>query len=286
MEKKRTMKKTVIVTLSVLLLLMLSLVGIATAYNDTYTHYLYQQEGDPPTIDGTYIVDAEWLPSGPAYFDGSNTTGFHDYWVMTPNLYCCLIDVADNTTDAADKLIICFDGTAEGGDTQPDGGANPTEYDKKLEITGHGVSATVEWFKGDGSGWVTATASAELLEYAQSLTSTPKVEADHYVYELQFLKNDDTSLGSPLVPYQWAQFVSYYDDDTGETQQWPPADATPAGDPDNPDSWGYIPYAMGANPTPDIPEGISIIAILALSSAAAAGTILIRKRTKLVVRPV
>ena len=161
------MKKTVIVTLSVLSLLMLSLVGIATAYNDTYTHYLYQQEGDPPTLDGTYIVDADWLPSGPAYFDSSNTTGFHDYWVMTPNLYCCLIDVADNTTNAADKLIICFDGTADGGDTQPDGGPDPTAYDKKVETTGHGGSATVQWFVGDGSGWVTATPSVEPMQHTQ-----------------------------------------------------------------------------------------------------------------------
>ena len=278
------MKKTCRFAFSVLSLLLLSLVGIAAAYNAAYEHTMYQSEHDPPTIDGTYIVDDDWIASGKEEFGVG--AAFHDQWIMTPNLYCCIVEVTDNTTDAGDKLTICFDGTASGGTTPPDGGPNPTEYDKKLEITGHGVSATVEWFKGDGSGWVTATASAELLEYAQSLTSTPKVEADHYVYELQFLKNDDTSLGSPLVPYQWAQFVSYYDDDTGETQQWPPADATPAGDPDNPDSWGYIPYAMGANPTPDIPEGISIIAILALSSAAAAGTILIRKRTKLVVRPV
>ena len=279
------MKKTSIAAFCVLLLSVLLLVGSAKAYNATYTHILYQQEGDEPTLDGTYIVDAEWLPSGPAYFDDTNTTGFHDYWYMSPNLYCCLIDVADNTTNAADKLIICFDGTADGGDTQPDGGPDPTAYDKKVEITGHGGSAAVEWFVGDGSGWVTATPSTEPLQYAQSLTSTPKVETDHYVYELRFLKNEDVGLGSFLVPYQWAQFVSYYDADTATTQQWPPADATPAGNPNNPDSWGYITYQTGANPNPDIPEGIGIIAIIALSSAAAAGTILLRKRTKLVVRP-
>jgi hypothetical protein len=78
----------------------------------------------------------------------------------------------------------------------------------------------------------------------------------------------DSGFGSPLVGYAWAQFVSYYDEDTGETQQWPPADATPAGSPDVPDSWGYIIYSEDPNPTQTIPEGISILAIVALSSTA------------------
>jgi hypothetical protein len=82
------------------------------------------------------------------------------------------------------------------------------------------------------------------------------------------------------VGYAWAQFVSYYDEDTGETQQWPPADATPAGSPDVPDSWGYIAYDMGGNPEPTIPETTGFVVMLAVSSVAAAGAVLLRKRTK------
>jgi hypothetical protein len=257
---------------------MLSIVGTAVAYNDVYTHMMYQSENAEPTIDGTYIVDDDWLPSGKEEF--GTGAAFHDQWIMTPNLYCLIVEVTDDTDDATDKLTICFDGTETGGDTQAEGGANPTAYDKKLEITGHGGSETIEWFVGDGSGWVTATASAELMEFAQSLTSTPTIAADHYVYEMKFLKNEDTSLGSPLVPYTWGQFVSYYDEDAGTTQQWPPTDATPAGDPDVPDSWGFIQYEMGANPEITIPDGISIITLMIVSSAAAAGAVVFRKRTK------
>jgi len=250
----------------VLSLLLLSLVGIAAAYNADYTHTLYQSPNSPPTIDGTYIVDNDWISSGKeAFGDGA---AFHDQWIMTPNLYCCIVEVTDNTTDAGDKMTICFDGTSGGGSTAPDGGPNPTAYDKKLEVTGHGGSQTIQWFVGNGSGWVAATASGDLMTFAQSLTSTPTIADDHYVYEMNFDKNGDTSLGSVLVGYTWAQFVSYYDEDTGETQQWPPADATPAGSPDVPDSWGYIIYSEDPNPTQTIPEGISILAIVALSSTA------------------
>ena len=263
------MKKTCMFAFSLLSLLLLSLVGIAVAYNADYTHTLYQSSNSPPTIDGTYIVDNDWIASGKEGFgDGA---AFHDQWIMSPNIYCCIVEVTDNTTDAGDKLTICFDGTATGTDTPPDGGPNPTQYDKKLEVTGHGGSATIQWFVGNGSGWVAATASGSLLDLAQSLTTTPTIAPDHYVYEMNIdFHSADSGFGSPLVGYAWAQFVSYYDEDTGETQQWPPADATPAGSPDVPDSWGLIAYASEANPTVTIPEAFTIGAVVLLSSVAIA----------------
>jgi hypothetical protein len=231
-------------------------------------HTLYQSPNDPPTIDGTYIVNNDWIASGKEEFgDGA---AFHDQWIMSPNIYCCIVEVTDNTTDTGDKLTICFDGTESGGSTMPDDGPNPTQYDKKMEVTGHGGSATIQWFVGNGSGWVAATASGSLLDLAQSLTTTPTIAADHYVYEMNIDFHGDTSLGSPLVGYAWAQFVSYYDEDTGETQQWPPADATPAGSPDVPDSWGLISYSEDANPTVTIPEAFTIAAVVLLSSVAVA----------------
>ena len=271
------MKKSYMFAFSVLSLLALSLVGIAAAYNADYTHTLYQGSV-VPVIDGTYIVDDDWIASGREDFgDGA---AFHDQWLMSPNIYCLIVEVTDNTDDAGDKLTICFDGTADGGATEPDGGSNPTQYDKKLEVTGHGGSATIQWFVGDGSGWATATASGSLMELAQALTSTPTIEAEHYCYEMNIDFHGDTSLGSSLVGYTWGQFVSYYDEDTGETQQWPPADATPAGSPNVPDSWGYIMYDMGANPDTTIPDGLGILAMVTLSSAAAAGAVFFRKITK------
>jgi hypothetical protein len=272
------MKKPCMFAFSLLSLLLLSLVGIVAAYNDDYIHTMYQSSNDPPTIDGTYVVDDDWIASGKEEFGGG--AAFHDQWLMSPNIYCCIVEVTDNTTDAGDKLTICFDGTEEGTTTPADGGATPTQYDKKLEVTGHG-GATVQWYIGNGSDWVAATASVELLDLAQSLTSTPTIEPDHYVYEMILNFHEDTSLGSPLVGYEWGQFVSYYDEDTGETQQWPPADATPAGSSDVPDSWGYIPYTQEPNPTPTIPEGTGFVVMLTISSVAATGALLLRKRKKL-----
>jgi hypothetical protein len=271
------MKKTGIVLICMLLLSVLAFAGIVSAYNIDYTHILYQSD-TVPVIDGTYIVDADWLSSGKQEFgDGA---AFHDQWVMDPNLLCLIVEVTDNTDDAGDKLTICFDGTADGGATEPDGGPNPTAYDKKLEVTGHGGSATVQWFVGDGSGWVVSNdANESLLDLAQDLVSTPTIAAEHYVYEMNIMKLD-TSLGSPLMGYTWAEFVSYYDEDTEETQQWPPADATPAGSPDVPDSWGYIMYDTGPNPNLTIPETTGFVVMLTLSSVAVAGAVLLRKRTK------
>jgi hypothetical protein len=267
------MKKTGIATFCLLLLFVLAFAGNASAYNADYTHTLYAGSY-VPTIDGTYIVDDDWIASGKQEFgDGA---AFHDQWIMDPNIYCLIVEVTDNTADAGDKLTICFDGTAEGGATEPDGGPNPTAYDKKLVVTGHGGSATVQWFVGDGSGWVAATASDSLMDLAQSLTTTPTIAAEHYVYEMNMDFHGDMSLGSSLVGYTWAQFVSYYDEDTGVTQQWPPAPASA----DVPDGWGYIAYDMAANPEPTIPETTGFVVMLAVSSVAATATVLLRKRTK------
>ncbi len=273
------MKKTGIVIICMLLVFVLAFAGNVTAYNADYTHVLYQSS-NVPVIDGTYTADdPDWIASGKEEF--GNGAAFHDQWVMDPNILCLIVEVTDNTDDSGDKLTICFDGTAEGGATEPDGGPNPTAYDKKLEVTGHGGSATVQWFVGDGSVWVVSSVSSSgFLELAQDLVSTPTIEAEHYVYEMNIMKLD-TSLGSPLMGYTWAKFVSYYDENSGETQQWPPADATPAGSPDVPDSWGYIPYAQEPNPTPTIPEGIGFVVMLMVSSVAAVGALLLHKRKKL-----
>ena len=99
--------------------------------------------------------------------------------------------------------------------------------------------------------------------------------------ECKFDKSDTAALGTTIVSYTWATFVSYYDAEPGGygLQQWPPANATPAGSPDNPNSWGYVPYEMAVNPVPDVPEGIGIALMAAMSSVAiVAGAHCIRKR--------
>ena len=272
------MKKMGIAIFCVLSLFVLALafVGNAVAYNPAFEHTLYQGDA-APTVDGTYDQGADWLPSGTQTF-GTNGI-FRDYWVMSPNLLCLLIETLDATNDAGDYWVICWDSTESGGTTEPDGGPSPKTNDYKLVVTGHGASATVQWFKGTGTAWSTtpSTPAEGVLEQAQSLAPyTPKIGTPHYVLEMAISKLD-TSMGAPLMGYTWATYIAYYDASTATLQSWPPAPASA----NVPDSWGYIPYATGANPTPDIPEGIGFVVTLAVSSVAAAGAVLLRKRQRI-----
>jgi hypothetical protein len=237
--------------------------GNAAAYNAAFEHILYA--GDvPPTVDGTYGISDEWVVSGTQTF-GTNGI-FRDYWVMDPNLLCLLIETADNTNDAGDYWVVCWDSTDDGGATEPDGGPSPKTNDYKLVVTGHGASATVQWFKGTGTAWSTtpSTPAEGVLEEAQQLAPyTPKIGTPHYVLEMAISKMD-TSMGAPLMGYTWATYIAYYDESTATLQSWPPAPASA----DVPDSWGYVTYDMGANPTPDVPEGITIGIMLSLSTLA------------------
>ncbi len=281
-EKENSVKKTGIAVFCLLSLFVLLSIETAVAYNAAYTHTLYQADA-PPTIDGTYSLNTDWVASLAQPF-GTNGI-FRDEWTMTPNYACLLIETADSTNDPGDYWVICYDSTASGGETPPDGGPAPTAYDYKLNITGHGASATVQWYKGTGSAWTPVTPSTGLLTQAQSLSSTPLIAAPHYVLEL-YVDKSDTSLGGPPMGYNWAQYVAYYDAHAGGygLQSWPPASANPPGSPNVPDSWGYIPYAMGANPTPDIPESIGIVAVISVSSVAIAGGMLIRKRQRILTK--
>jgi hypothetical protein len=263
------MKKIGIATFCMLSLFALSLIGFAGAYNATYTHTNYLSS-TTPTIDGTYDQGADWLESGTQTF-GTNGI-FRDEWVMTPTTANLLIETTDGTNDAGDHWVVCFDSTDAGGATEPDGGAAPQTNDFKVVVTGHDASATVQWFRGTGTAWAAAaTPSAAIVKMAQSLAPyTPKIGTPHYVLEMSIDKTDTTAFGIVIMGYNWAQYVSYYDAHAGGNglQSWPPASATPAGSPDVPNSWGYIVYAFAANGTPDLPEGLTIGVMLALSSAA------------------
>ena len=269
------LKKLEIAIFCMLLISMLSLVGTVAAPNADFTHTTYLSDTEP-TVDGTYAEGDEWIASAPEAF-GTNGV-FRDTWsmgdVVKANL---LIETADGTDDPGDYWVVCFDSTEDGGATEPDGGSAPKTNDYKFVVTGHGGAATVQWYKGTGSGWTEiATPAVEVFAQAQSLTPyTPKIGTPHYVLEVSIDKTD-TSLGTVIMGYNWGQYVAYYDATSDTTQQWPPAAS-----PDNPDSWGYIVYEFGANPTPDVPEGIGIVALLLTSSVAASGIVLLRKKQRI-----
>jgi hypothetical protein len=274
------MNKISIAIFCVLALFMLALSGNVAAYNAAYTHTDYLS-GTVPTIDGQYAQGDDWVASGTQTF-GTNGI-FRDEWTFTPVAYCILIETTDNTNDAGDYWQVTFDSTADGGATEPNGGTAPKTDDYMVNVTGHGTTATCQWYKGNGATWtpVTSPSSANFIQ-AQSLSSSPKIGTPHYILEM-FIDKTNTELGTVIMGYNWAQYVAYYDAHVGGNglQSWPPASATPPGNPNVPDSWGYIPYAFEANPTPDVPENIGIIVVLAVSSIAVAGVALLRKRQKI-----
>jgi hypothetical protein len=273
------MSKLRIATFCIVSLFAISLLETVAAPNYDFTHIIYQSD-TPPTIDGTYIMGAEWGASLAQPF-GTNGV-WRDEWTLSPNYACLLIETADTTDDAGDYWVVCYDSTAAGQDTAPNGGATPQSDDYKLVVMGHGAAATVEWYKGTGTGWTSVTPAVSLLTQAQSLTATPILGTPHYVLEIQVDKAD-TSLGTVPMGYTWGQYVAYFDAHEGGfgLQSWPPASADPPGSEDVPDSWGYISYEMGANPAPDVPEGISIVAALSLSSVTIVGGLLLRKRRRM-----
>jgi hypothetical protein len=276
------MKKTGIVVFCLFLLFVLVFAGSASAYNADYTKIDYYSGEIKPTIDGTYIVDEEWVSSQGQTF-GTNGI-FRDEWCTPEGLggvtwACFLIETADATDDAEDYWVMCFDSTEAGTDTDPDGGAAPQTNDYKFVVTGHGATATVQWYKGTGTGWDPVTSPDEnVFQQAQSLTATPMIDTSHYVLEACVEKQDTATYGTVIMGYNWAMYVAYYDAHEGGDglQQWPPEPASA----DVPDSWGYVAYAFEANSEPDIPENMSFVVMLALSSVAATVAVLLRKRKK------
>lgn len=262
--------------LCLLSIFVLMFAGNVSGYNEAYTHTEYQGSANP-TIDGTYAAgeNSEWIASLVVPF---GTNGYwRDIWTFTATANAALlVETADGTNDAGDYWELCFDGNY-------DSTTAPQSDDHKVRITGHGASQTVQWYVGDGSTWQTMAAPAtESVSFAQALGTSPKIAADHYVLEMLINKQ---STDMPLNMY-WVFRVAYFDAHEGGNglQVWPPSttDTNPAG-------WGYITYESFPNPEPDvIPEGIGLVAVIALSSVAViAGSVLLRKRsiTKLASKP-
>ena len=261
------MKKIGSVIFCALSICLIALAGNALAYNAAYTHTTYYTASVFPTINGQYTMGDEWLASGTTTF-GTNGI-FRSEWGMPANVFqYLLVETADNTDDAGDYFELCFDGNA-------DGGTAPQTDDYRVTVTGHGASQVVQWYAGNGMAWVAIPARAN-TPLATSLSSSPKIAAAHYILELAIDKQGtDVPLGM-----NWALRVAYNDAHAGGAglQAWPPA---PGATRDAPAGWGYVPYEFAANPTPDVPEGISLGIMAALSSIAlVAATVYLKKRDK------
>ena len=231
------MKKASIVILCVLSLFMLILAGSVTAYDASYTLTDYNCLA-APTIDGQYATGEEWGASLATNF-GTNGI-FRNEWMFTTLAYeHQLIETSDATDDTGDYWEICFDGSA-------DGGAAPQADDFKVVIAGHGATATVTWYKGSGTGWTAITApSAAVFTQAQTLSSSPRISAAHYVLELALEKTSTELGGTQILGQQYALRFAYNDAHTGGNglQAWPPTS-----NPDVPNGWGYMNFLQAVNP--------------------------------------
>jgi hypothetical protein len=275
------MKKTRIAIIGMLTIFVLAIAGTASAALNTGTT-MTCYAGVALTVNGQYTYGEEWGSSTfKALGSGGGTT--RTQWCMSPAVYAMfLIETPDTTNNAGDYFEICFDSTTAGADTAPNGGTAPQIDDFKLVVTGH-TTPTVQWYKGTGTAWATiatptAFADAAVFSQAQSLSTSPKISAAHYIWEMQIDKTS-TALGISPMGYNWNQYIAYYDAAVGGAGlvSWPPA-ATDT----NPDSWGGITYDMAANPTPDVPESFGFIAVALLSCfAVVIGTVLVRKRSKI-----
>lgn len=267
------MKKLPTYIFCILSLFALMLSGNVAAYDASYEHVDWNVMNSViPVIDGTYGTPAtgdncEWANSEKTTFGTSGI--WRDEWAMVgsdANEYM-LIETADATDDAGDYWEICFDG----GTVASPGDATPQANDRRVVITGHGGTATTQWYEGTGSGW-SAIAAPAAATFAESKSTSPTINSEHYILEMSLTPK--SGIG---VEALWAVSIAYYDAHTGGEglQQWPPTN-----NPNNPTTWGYVSYEYGTtNPAPDVPEGFALIAIVALAAAAVVtGTVFLRKR--------
>jgi hypothetical protein len=251
-------KKGVIIAIILMAALVLPTIGIVSA-ESTISNMAYPIQ-TTKTWDGKWTTATEWVDAMPSNF-GSNAAFRQGYeFTMVGDAYQILEDIIietwDNTNDAGDYYQIGVDTAFPSTDTTP----KATQY--MINVTGHGSSAVLTWFKGDGTNWVT-TAAPTTFKWNETSATSPTTAAAHYALEFQF---DKTTLTQPEI----GLYIAYYDAHAGGygLQAWPSATTKNAAA-----GWGDIPYDM--NP---IPEGFNVGILLALTSVAViAGAVLIRK---------
>jgi hypothetical protein len=212
------------------------------------------------TWDGKWTSPTEWLDAMPSNF-GTNAAFRQGYEFISGDTFVILEDIIietwDNTNDAGDYYQIGIDCAFPSTDTAP----QATQY--MINVTGHGSSAALSWFKGNGATWI-ATTAPTTFKWNETSGTSPTTATTHYSLELQF---DKTTLTQPEI----GLYIAYYDAHTGGygLQQWPAAASKNAAA-----TWGDIPYSMDP-----IPEGFNIGIILALTSVAVIAGAVVIKRT-------
>jgi hypothetical protein len=270
------LKKSKIATLCILSLLAIAFAGKAAAYNSSFTHTDYQGT-NAPTIDGQYTGGSAEYSAAAAVGFGTDAV-YRAFWVIVTNVQeFMIIETMDTTNDPNDYYVICYDSAADGTGQNP-----PQTDDFKIVITGHGTSATQQWYRGTGTTWSSVAAPATaVFNFKESLATSPTSTTPHYMVEMTVDKQDTATFGISIIGINYAMRVSYNDTNTGSgtVQAWPPSPATD----DIPDGWGYMPADISGG---TVPEGFSIVIIVALSSIAiVTGSVLLRKHAKTAKQP-
>lgn len=260
------MKRYALVALAIILLCILSSTAFANAASSTYgfTNYLAINAANINGVNNSdEWYDASVPPSLPTSF------AFREKWTY-PNSQIyqqILIEFFnDNTNNTGDYYQICWDNSANSG-------AAPQTDDVKIEWVGHSVSG-LHVYTGTGTGWALYTGSdaayGSNIIVGESLSSSPLNSTSHWVFEMQVYRAGIFDVSSS--GYAPGVSVAVYDanNSAAGVQAWPPNSVN------NPNNWALETGTMN-----NIPESLSIIAVVLLSSVAiVAGAVLLRKQPK------
>lgn len=248
------MKKAVLIALAIALLCTLSLASFTNATMAGYDFTNYQAI-TTPTTDGTHTA-GEWIDDSAVPPNLPTAFVFREKWSYpSSQIYeHVLIEFfTDNTNDPNDYYQVCWDNSANGGSA-------PQSDDVKIEWKGHNV-AGFKVYQGNGAGWTQYTGTGAALGteivIAESQSASPLNSTTHWVIEMKVYRSGifDVS-GAGYAP---GMSVAVYDasNSAAGVQAWPPNSV------DKPSDW-----ALETGSMENIPESLTIIAVVFLSSVA------------------
>jgi hypothetical protein len=247
------MKKTVLVTLSIIAICSLSFAATVSAYKTGYS--LGNFQGTDITADGT-MAAGEWSTDsfGDWLYDGwtktasiSIHTKFEFGGVPSIADQWCIEVLSDTTNDPGDTFTFSFCGAT-------DYAATPQSADDVLvNYTRSGTTI----YRGTGTGWAVDPA----IVLGTNVVVSSSMASGHWVIELKF----DKSGAIAGEAFDSGDRVAVYDASTGKTLMWPPYS-----DANQPSTYGLLDYTNAGGAGGTVPEGLTIGVMVALSSVAVA----------------
>jgi hypothetical protein len=260
------MKRVYFAVLAIITLSILATTSFASAASTGYGFTNYQAI-TVPTTDGIHSPN-EWLPDSDVPPNLPTSLIFREKWSWPDsNIFeHVLVEfLTDTTNDAGDYYQVCWDCNA-------DGGSAPKSDDIKIVWTGHS-STGYKVYKGTGTGWAAYTGTGAALgtdiTIAEGKGTSPLSSTAHWILEMKVFRATGGPLDISGAGYAPLFSVAAYDasNSAAGIQAWPPNSV------DNPDKW-----AVETGSTNNIPESLTVLAVITLSSVAViAGVVLLKK---------